>query len=189
MFLFNKKMSFSVIAALFLFVCLSVNANKLTLTSNDITDGKLMSKAQEFSSFGCTGNNISPQLSWTGVPEGTEAFALFVYDPDAPTGSGWWHWQLVNIPKNITSLEADSGNKSGKNLPLGSLQIENDYGFKHFGGACPPNGHGVHRYQFTLYALSTKLNLPENASSALTGYMVKANAIASATIEALYARD
>lgn len=169
---------------------LSVQAASLKLMSTDITQDKFMNKAQEFSGgFGCAGGNVSPQLSWTGVPEGTESFALFVYDADAPTGSGWWHWQLVNIEKNVSSLRADSGNISGKYLPEGSLQIINDFGFKHFGGACPPNGHGVHRYQFTLYALSTKLNLPENASSALTGYMVKSHAIASDTIEALYKRD
>jgi Raf kinase inhibitor-like YbhB/YbcL family protein len=158
-------------------------AGALTLTSTGIADGKFISKAQEFQGFGCSGGNQSPQLSWSGAPEGTAAFAILVHDADAPTGSGWWHWQLVNIPKEVTSLEA------GAPAPAGSQQMINDYGAKGFGGACPPPKHGVHHYRFTVYALSRKLELPENASGALTGYMVKANSLASSTIEALYKRD
>ena len=158
-------------------------AGSLTLTSTDIANGKFMAKAQEFQGFGCTGGNQSPQLSWSGAPEGTAAFAIFAYDPDAPTGSGWWHWQLVNIPKEVTTLAA------GAAVPAGSQAMNNDYGAKGFGGACPPPKHGVHRYQFTVYALSKTLELPANASGALTGYMVKANSLGSSTIEALYKRD
>ncbi len=99
-----------------------------------------MSNVQEFTGFGCAGDNVSPSLSWTGAPKGTEAFAILVHDPDAPTGSGWWHWQIVNIPKNTHSLPADAGNISGKLAPEGSLQIDNDYGANGFGGACPPQG-------------------------------------------------
>jgi len=158
-------------------------AGSLTLTSTDIANGKFMAKAQEFQGFGCGGGNQSPQLSWTGAPEGTVAFAVFAYDPDAPTGSGWWHWQLVNIPKEVTTLAA------GASVPAGSQAMNNDYGAKGFGGACPPPKHGVHRYRFTVHALSQKLELPENASGALTGYMVNAHSLASSTIEALYKRD
>jgi len=158
-------------------------AGSLTLSSTDIVNGKFMSKAQEFQGFGCEGGNRSPQLSWSGAPEGTKAFAITAYDPDAPTGSGWWHWQLVNIPAEASSLPA------GAAAPAGSQQMNNDYGLKGFGGACPPPKHGVHRYRFTVYALSQKLDLPENASGALTGYMVKAHSLDSSTIEALYKRD
>jgi len=158
-------------------------AGSLTLSSTDISNGAFMAKAQEFQGFGCSGGNQSPQLSWSGAPAGTAAFAIMAYDPDAPTGSGWWHWQLVNIPKDVTSLTA------GAAAPDGSRQMNNDYGAKGFGGACPPSKHGVHRYQFTVYALSQKLDLPENASGALTGYMVRANSLDSSTIEALYQRD
>jgi len=165
-----------------------VFADSLTLTSNDIAHGEFMSKTQEFTGFGCTGGNSSPQLSWSGAPKGTQAFALFAYDPDAPTGSGWWHWQVVNIPKNVTTLAAGAGDTSKKLMPKGILNITNDYGAKGFGGACPPVGHGVHRYQFTIHALSKKLELPEGASAALTGYMVNAHSLASSTIEALYKR-
>tara|TARA_B100000745_G_scaffold26448_1_gene17240 strand:+ start:2246 stop:2800 length:555 start_codon:yes stop_codon:yes gene_type:complete len=160
----------------------------LSLTSTDIADGQFMSKSQEFQGFGCDGGNISPQLSWTGAPEGTKAFAIMAYDPDAPTGSGWWHWQVVNIPATVSQLASGAGNSENSAMPEGSLSIENDYGFTGFGGACPPLGHGVHRYQFTLYALSKKLELPANASGALTGYMVQAHALAHSTIEALYQR-
>lgn len=160
----------------------------LELSSTDIGHGEFMAKAHEFTGFGCDGSNLSPALSWSGAPKGTEAFALLVHDPDAPTGSGWWHWQVINIPKNVTSLTTGAGKKDSKLMPKGSVQIENDYGVAAFGGACPPPGHGAHRYQFTLYALKQKLDLPANASGALTGYMVKANALASATIEALYKR-
>jgi Raf kinase inhibitor-like YbhB/YbcL family protein len=161
----------------------SALAGSLTLSSTDIANGKFMAKAQEFQGFGCSGGNQSPQLSWSGAPAGTAAFAIMVHDPDAPTGSGWWHWQLVNIPKDVTSIAA------GAMAPAGSQQMNNDYGVKGFGGACPPPKHGVHRYQFTVHALSQKLELPENASGALTGYMVKAHSLASSTIEALYQRD
>ncbi|GAB2879699.1 YbhB/YbcL family Raf kinase inhibitor-like protein [Pseudoduganella ginsengisoli] len=158
-------------------------ADAFTLSSTDIAQGKIMNAAQEFKGFGCAGGNRSPQLSWKGAPAGTEAYAVFAYDPDAPTGSGWWHWQVVNIPKNVTSLPSGAAN------PAGSVGIKNDYGVAAFGGACPPKGHGMHRYQFTVYALSKKLDLPKDASGALAGYMVRASALASSTIEALYQRD
>lgn len=158
-------------------------AGALTLASTDIAQGKFMAKAQEFQGFGCEGGNQSPQLSWSGAPAGTVAYAILVHDADAPTGSGWWHWQLVNIPREVTSLAA------GAAAPAGSRQMLNDYGAKGFGGACPPQKHGVHHYRFTVHALSKKLELPENASAALTGYMVNAHSLASSTIEALYRRD
>lgn len=164
-------------------------AEPFSLTSKDISQGKSMSKAQEYQGFGCTGDNLSPQLHWSNPPEGTEAFAVLAYDPDAPTGSGWWHWQIVNIPKDVNTLPSGAGDPSKNLAPKGSLQISNDYGEKGFGGACPPKGHGVHRYQFTVHALSSKLDLPENASGALTGYMVNSHSLGSSTIEALYKRD
>jgi Raf kinase inhibitor-like YbhB/YbcL family protein len=172
-----------------LFISGSAMADTFKLSSTDIAQGKFMSNTQEFQGFGCGGGNLSPQLSWSGAPAGTEAFAVMAYDPDAPTGSGWWHWQVVNIPKDVTSLAAGAGDASKAATPSGSLNMRNDYGVAGFGGACPPQGHGVHRYQFTVYALSKKLDLPKDASGALTGYMVRANALASSTIEALYKRD
>ncbi len=164
-------------------------AESFTLTSTDIGHGEFMNEAQVFQGFGCEGGNSSPQLSWSGAPKGTKAFVIFAYDPDAPTGSGWWHWQAVNIPAKVTSLAAGAGTSDGAKMPKGSLQTENDYGVKGFGGACPPPKDGAHRYQFTVYALPQMLELPANPSAALTGFMVNANALGSATIEALYKRD
>lgn len=171
------------------FVSASAMADSFQLTSTEIAQGKTMGKAQEFQGFGCSGGNASPQLSWSGAPKDTEAFAVFAYDPDAPTGSGWWHWQIINIPKNVTSLASNAGDASKDLTPAGSMSLRNDYGASGFGGACPPKGHGVHRYQFTVFALSKKLDLPKDASAALTGYMVRAHSLASSTIEALYKRD
>lgn len=169
-----------------LFLSVPAFADSFSVSSKDIAHGEFMNKAQEFQGFGCDGGNKSPQLSWSGAPKGTEAFAVFAYDPDAPTGSGWWHWQVVNISKDVNTLDAGVTDSSASLKD--AQQIKNDYGVAGFGGACPPEGHGAHRYQFTVYALSKKLELPEDASGALTGYMVKANALASATIEALYKR-
>ena len=166
----------------------AASADSLSLSSTDIAHGEFMPSAQEFQGFGCTGGNLSPQLSWSGAPEGTEAFAITAYDPDAPTGSGWWHWQLINIPKDVSSLAAGAGDSAKKLAPKGSVQISNDYGVAGFGGACPPEGHGAHRYQFTVHALSKKLDLPENASGALAGYMINAHSLGSSTLEALYKR-
>ena len=168
----------------------NAKAAEFTLSSNDITSGEFMAKSQEFNGFGCSGGDQSPHLAWNNAPEGTKSFAITVYDPDAPTGSGWWHWQLVNIPSDVTELASGAGNADGTEAPAGSVHVANDYGGKSFGGACPPQGHGVHRYRFTVHALSVEtLDLPENASGALAGYMINANALAISTIEALYQRD
>lgn len=169
---------------------IACSTNALTLQSQDITQAGFLSKTHVFNGFGCTGENKSPQLKWSDVPEGTKSFAISVYDPDAPTGSGWWHWQIVNIPSNVRELAANAGNIQANIAPTGSLQIKNDYGYHGFGGACPPQGHGVHHYRFTLHALAVeKLELPKDASGALAGYMINANTIETSTIEALYQRD
>jgi Raf kinase inhibitor-like YbhB/YbcL family protein len=128
--------------------------------------------------FGCTGGDLSPQLTWSGAPKGTKSFAITVYDPDAPTGNGWWHWQIVNIPVTVTDIPTGAGNTKINSAPAGSLQIKNDYGSRGFGGVCPPQGHGVHHYRFTVHALSVeKLELPLDASGALAGYMINGHTI------------
>jgi len=167
----------------------AAHAAEFTLTSPDIQSGIHMQKAQEFAGFGCKGGNISPQLNWVNPPKGTKSFAITAYDPDAPTGSGWWHWQVINIPVATTEFKRGSGNINEEMAPKSALQIENDYGFQGFGGACPPKGDQAHRYKFTVYALSVKhIDLKSNASGAITGYMIKSNTLASSTIEALYKR-
>jgi len=169
---------------------ISASSSALELSSTDITHGKFMSKTQEFNGFGCSGKDTSPHLQWTSIPKGTKSFAVTAYDPDAPTGSGWWHWQIVDIPVSVTELKSGAGNANNKNIPKGSTQTSNDYGITGFGGACPPEGHGTHRYQFTVHALAVEtLSLPKNASGALVGYMINANSIASSSIESLYKRN
>jgi Raf kinase inhibitor-like YbhB/YbcL family protein len=173
-----------------LIVSLPAFAGSLTLSSNDIAQGMFMDEKQEFNGFGCSGENLSPHLKWSNAPMGTKSFAITAYDPDAPTGSGWWHWQIINVPVNITELATNTGSATENLAPASSTQVQNDFGARGFGGACPPEGHGVHHYRFTVHALSVeKLELPEDASGALAGYMINANTIETSTIEALYKRD
>ena len=180
----------TIIPALLLSLSAPVFAGSLTLSSEDIVEGGLMPQAQEFNGFGCSGANQSPQLKWSGAPVGTKSFAVTAYDPDAPSGSGWWHWQLVNIPMTVMGIATGAGDVKTNKAPTGSTQIQNDFGARGFGGACPPEGHGVHRYRFTLHALSVdKLELADDASGALTGFMINAHTIESSTIESLYKRD
>lgn len=161
-------------------------AGGLTLTSSDLS-GQL-SKTEEFSGFGCSGANISPELHWKDAPNGTKSFAITVYDPDAPTGSGWWHWLVINIPSTVTTLPADFGNVSIKQT-ISALQTMTDYGKPGFGGACPPVGDKPHRYMFTVHALNTDhLDLKADASPALVGYMINAHSISKSTLVSYYGR-
>lgn len=156
------------------------------LTSTDIKEGHFMAVAQEFDGFGCAGKNISPALHWHNAPAGTKSFAVTVFDPDAPTCSGFWHWLVTDIPASASGLAQGAGKGS---LPTGSRCFNNDYGFKGFGGACPPEGHGMHRYQFTVWALPEEI-LPaaDDASAAVVGFMLNAMSLAKATLTATYAR-
>ena len=161
-------------------------AQEFELTSTTVSEGEKLRNSQVFKGFGCEGGNQSPQLSWTGAPEGTKSYAITLYDPDAPTGSGWWHWNVVNIPASISSVSENAS--MNKNLPQEAIEIRNDYGTIGFGGACPPPGE-VHRYIFTVYALGTeRLELPENPSNALVGFMLRSNMLDSASITAIYHR-
>ena len=161
-------------------------AQEFNLTSATVSEGGMLTNSHIFEGFGCEGENESPQLSWTGAPEGTKSFAINVYDPDAPTGSGWWHWNVVNIPASTTSITQNAS--INDNLPDEAIEIRNDYGTLGFGGACPPPSE-VHRYIFTVYALGTEqLDLPENPSNALVGFMIRANMLDSASITAVYHR-
>lgn len=154
---------------------------------SDTLKGQL-TKAEEFGGFGCSGKNISPELHWTNAPEGTKSFAVTVYDPDAPTGSGWWHWLVVNIPADAKGIAANAS--AEHKLPKGALETMTDYGFSGFGGACPPKGHGPHAYIFTVYALDTdKLDLNDKSDSAMVGYNINAHTIQKATVVSYYQRD
>ncbi|MBN2869769.1 MAG: YbhB/YbcL family Raf kinase inhibitor-like protein [Campylobacterales bacterium] len=169
-----------------LLLAASLDAGEFTLRSHDLA-GQL-TKTQEFSGFGCNGSNISPELHWSDAPKGTKSFAVTVYDPDAPTGSGWWHWVVFNIPSSVTSLPSDFGNTS-KKQPLSAVQSITDFGKTGFGGACPPVGDRAHRYFFTVHALNVDhLDLDEKATPALVGYMLTMHTIAKSTLVSYYGR-
>jgi Raf kinase inhibitor-like YbhB/YbcL family protein len=160
-----------------------------TLTSPDIAPGQRIDEAQVFNGFGASGRNISPALSWQNPPDGTRGYALMVYDPDAPTGSGWWHWVVYDIPGNVTSLARGAGAVDSKTLPPGAVQGNTDFGFKGYGGPAPPPGHKPHRYYFRLHALGVeRLDLPANPTAALVGFNVNGHTLAVAEIMALYSR-
>lgn len=164
-------------------------AADFTLKSSDIAANATLGNAQVFNGFGCSGGNISPQLSWSGAPAGTQSYALTVYDPDAPTGSGWWHWVVINIPATTNSLAKGAGTADGKAMPTGSQQVRTDFGTRGFGGACPPVGDKPHRYIFTLFALKTaKLDVATDATAALAGYMINGNLLAKTSFTAYYGR-
>ncbi|MGV6987878.1 YbhB/YbcL family Raf kinase inhibitor-like protein [Testudinibacter sp. P80/BLE/0925] len=143
----------------------------------------------EFNGFGCQGDNQSPQLNWKNAPQGTKSFALSVYDPDAPTGSGFWHWYVVNIPAQVNELTANAGAIDSSTLPAGAFQLKTDYGYHGWGGVCPPEGDKAHRYIFTVHALNVaKLDVNQDTTTALGGFLVNAHTIDKASFTAYYRR-
>jgi len=157
-----------------------------TVTSNSFKDGDYLAKAHVLSAdfgFGCDGGNQSPHLAWSGAPAGTKSFAVTCYDPDAPTGSGFWHWVVVNIPPDVTELALDAGNPKAPKLPPRALQTRTDYGTPGYGGPCPPEGLGAHRYQFTLFAVKQE-SLPVNVdtSAAVIGFQLFFNTLEKVTL-------
>ncbi|NKF21102.1 YbhB/YbcL family Raf kinase inhibitor-like protein [Solimonas marina] len=179
-------------ATLFFAVCCaaaasSAHADGLTLSSPTLHDGGMLPITQVYDGFGCHGGNRSPALRWTAGPQGTKAYALTVYDPDAPTGSGWWHWVVIDLPAPVRELPAGAG-IADTHLPAGARMLRNDFGTAAFGGACPPAGDPAHRYQFTLYALDAALSLPADASPALAGFMIHAHTLTSARLTVRYGR-
>jgi len=172
-----------------LLVSTAATAEKFKLSSATIKPKSKLEEAQVFNGFGCTGKNISPQLRWTPGPEGTKSYAITVYDPDAPTGSGWWHWLVYNIPASVTSLEQGAGKENSVSLPQGAVQGRSDFGTHAFGGACPPEGDKPHRYIFTIHALKTEsIPAPEDASAAMIGFMLNANRLDEASFVTYYGR-
>ena len=162
--------------------------NTFTLSSKTL--GGQATTNEEFNGFGCTGKNQSPQLSWKHAPKGTKSFAVTMYDPDAPTGSGLWHWVVFDIPESVNELVAGAGNIALNLAPEGVVQSITDYGAKGYGGPCPPEGHGTHQYVITVHALkSDKLGLPESTNPAVVGYYLWNNTLAKASIIAYYKRD
>jgi Raf kinase inhibitor-like YbhB/YbcL family protein len=161
-------------------------AQAMSLTSPDIKPGGKIADEQVFNGWDCTGKNVSPAISWSGAPKDTKSFAVSMYDPDAPTGSGFWHWWIANIPASVTSLPKGAGGGAG--LPEGAVQPKNDFSLAGYGGPCPPKGK-PHHYIITIYALKAdKLDVDANASAAVFGFYANANALAKATLIGLYGR-
>jgi Raf kinase inhibitor-like YbhB/YbcL family protein len=164
----------------------------MELTSTSFKDGDYLEADHVLSAeygFGCSGGNVSPQLAWSGAPQGTRSIALTCYDPDAPTGSGFWHWVVVNIPANVTELPLGAGNPKSGNIPAGALQIRNDVGTPEYVGPCPPQGDHPHRYLFTVFAVGVDA-LPVNAdsSAAVVGFNLHFNTLAKAELMGLFKR-
>jgi Raf kinase inhibitor-like YbhB/YbcL family protein len=160
-------------------------AKGLTLKSEDMI-GQI-SINQVFNGFGCSGKNISPQLEWINAPAETKSFAITIYDPDAPTGSGWWHWIVFNISKDTNQILSNASTLDI--LPKGSIQSKTDFGKYEFGGACPPKNSKAHKYIITVYALDIeKLGLDKNASPALVGYIINSHTIEKSSIITYYKR-
>jgi len=181
-----QRLVFIVMAVTFLFIG-NAGAQQFTLKSDDL--GGQLTESQVFSGFGCSGKNISPSLKWVNAPANAKSFAVTVYDPDAPTGSGWWHWVIFNIPANVSELKADAGRIEKRLAPVGSIQSLTDFGKPGFGGACPPQGDRPHRYVFTVYALNIpKLDLDDKTSPAMVGFMLNSNLLAKASLISYFQR-
>lgn len=183
------KFSRNLLLVVFVLAGSQTQAQEFVLQSTAVGEGAPLAEAQVYDGFGCTGGNVSPDLRWSGAPQGTKSYAVTVYDPDAPTGSGWWHWLVYNIPADVTELVLDAGSQGGELLPDGAVQGRSDFGLFAFGGACPPEGDGDHRYVFTVFALSTAvIEIPQDASAAMIGFMLNANVLAKAQLTATYGR-
>lgn len=161
------------------------------VTSNDVQEGEKLSLPQVSGIFGAGGEDISPQLSWSGFPEGTKSFVVTMFDPDAPTASGFWHWAVVDIPANVTGLARGAGDKEDNSgLPAGAFQLRNDGGAARFIGAAPPVGHGKHRYFTVVHAVDVEsLGLSKDATPAFLGFNLFFHTLGRATIVSWYERE
>ena len=168
----------------------AAQAQGFKLSGADITPGSSIKQAYAFNGFGCMGQNTSPAIAWKNPPASTKSFAVMMHDPDAPTGgAGFWLWVVVDIPATAESLSRGVGTSEGSKLPTGARQIATDFGTPGWGGPCPPIGDKPHRYVFTVYALKVdRLELPDNATASLAGFVVNANALGHASFTALYGR-
>ncbi|TBB14993.1 YbhB/YbcL family Raf kinase inhibitor-like protein (plasmid) [Rhizobium ruizarguesonis] len=172
-----------VLAAALSLLTTTANAADMRLSSSDVEHNKQLADLYVQNGSGCRGGDQSPALSWSGAPEGTKSFAVTLYDPDAPTGSGWWHWSVLNIPTSVNHLDRNAGQRDGSKLPAGAVQGRTDFAVPGYGGACPPAGDKTHHYHFKIWALSVeKLEINTEMSAAQIGYMVRSNSLASAEL-------
>ena len=164
----------------------------LELSSSSFNEGELLGTDHVLSEaygFGCNGANLSPQLSWRNVPHGTQSFAVTCFDPDAPTGSGFWHWVVANIPHTVTSLPAGAGDPGAGTMPAGALEVRTDFGKPGYGGPCPPEGMNIHRYIFSLHAVDLQeLPVTADTSAAIVGFYLNFHTIEKASLIGLYKR-
>jgi Raf kinase inhibitor-like YbhB/YbcL family protein len=180
-------------AAVVAFSALSASAalaQSMSVTSAEVSDGATITDAQVANVFGCKGGNISPSLKWSGAPSDAKSFAITAYDPDAPTGSGFWHWVVFNIPVGTTSLPKNAGSVKAKLMPKGAIQSRTDYGTDGYGGPCPPPGDKPHHYTFTVYAVDVD-KIPgadHNTSAAVIGFNLHFHTKAKASFTATYGR-
>jgi Raf kinase inhibitor-like YbhB/YbcL family protein len=159
------------------------------VASAALDDGDTLPLAQVYKGSGCNGGNRSPALAWSGAPEGTRSYAVTMFDPDAPTGHGWWHWLAYDLPARTTSLPEDAGRANGAALPAGARQARNDFGAIGYGGACPPASDKPHRYILTVYALpAAQLAVPASASATQLDATLKRDALASSRLTLKYGR-
>lgn len=166
-----------------------MNAASFILTSPDVADGATIPMRFVFKGFGCTGDNVSPELRWQGAPAGTRSIAVTVYDPDAPTGSGWWHWLVFNLPAGTAGLPQGAGDPAANLLPAGAVQSRTDFGTPGWGGPCPPPGDKPHRYVFTVHALDIdQIPLDADAMPAMVGFTLHFHRLASASFTGYFGR-
>ncbi len=180
-----------VVSALAMVMLMSSQARaaRIFVSSTAFKNGGKISQKYVFSGFGCTGKNVSPQIRWGRLPHGTKSVAVTIYDPNAPTGSGWWHWVVYNIPPTVHELPEGVGTKSGALLPKGALQGVTDFGSPGYGGPCPPKGDKPHHYIVTVYALKTdKLDVGPGASPAQIGYFIHFATVAKGRLIGRYGR-
>jgi len=158
-----------------------------SVTSSDVSDGAPLGQPQLSGIFGAGGEDVSPQLSWSGFPEGTKSFVVTCYDPDAPTASGFWHWAVADIPVGVTSLDTGAGDENGTGIPAGAVTLSNDAGLARYLGSAPPSGHGVHHYYFVVHAVDVEsLELPAGATPAFLGFNLFSHTLARAVLVGTY---
>lgn len=160
---------------------------KFDVISHDIKDSEVLPTAQVSGIMGAGGEDISPHLSWSGAPNDTESYVVTCFDPDAPTGSGFWHWVVYDIPPSITELATGAGKEASTVLPKGSKHLKNDAGFPGYLGSAPPPGHGPHRYIFAVHALNIEvLPINEHVSAAVCGFNMFGKTVGRAIITPIY---